>query len=326
MKYYLGADVGSSKTQILIADEKGRVAGQGFAGPGNHQTVGFEGMYSALEEGFSQAFKEAGTSRQDISGAGFGISGYDWPSDKPKILEIITRLGMQAPLEIYNDAILGLVAGAREGWGIAVVSGTGCNCWGWDRNRNHIGRVTGFGDLTGEAAGSTELVYCAMQLVAHAWTNRGDETALTQGFIDYVGAQDTTSLLEGYTTGNYAIDGTAAPLVFQIAEAGDSVAQQLVHWAGCELGELVKAVIRQLNFQSLEFDVVLVGSMFEGGQLLIGPMRETIKQLAPGARLVKLSVPPVVGALLIGMQVGGLQPTPEIRQSFNSSLSGLNRL
>jgi hypothetical protein len=56
--------------------------------------------------------------------------------------------------------------------------------------------------------------------------------------------------------------------------------------------------------------------MFEGGQLLIEPMRETITQVAPGARLVKLSVPPVVGALLIGMQAGGLQPTPEIRKTL----------
>ncbi len=57
-------------------------------------------------------------------------------------------------------------------------------------------------------------------------------------------------------------------------------------WAGSELGELAKPVIRQLTFQSLKFDVVLVGSMFEGGQLLINPMRETIQHLAPGAPLV----------------------------------------
>jgi len=321
MNYYLGADVGSSKTQILIAGEKGQVAGLSFAGPGNYQTVGYEGMFSALQEGVSQALKEAGISVKDISGAGFGISGYDWPSDKPRMIEVITRLGLQAPLEMYNDAVLGLVAGAEDGWGIAVVSGTGCNCWGWDSKRRQIGRVTGFGDLTGEAAGSSELVHGAMQRVAHAWTKRGQETALTQGFIGFAGAKDIVDLLEGYTTDRYQIGGDAAPLVFQVAEAGDPVARQLIHWAGSELGELANAVIRQLDFQSLNFDVVLVGSMFEGGQLLIDPMLETIQQLAPGARLVRLSVPPVVGALLLGMQAGGLQLTPEIRKTLTGSLS-----
>jgi hypothetical protein len=154
MKHYLGADVSSSKTQISIADEKGQVAGLGFAGPGNHQTVGYDGMFSALKECFSQALNEAGISVEDISGAGFDISGYDWPSDKPRMIEIITRLGLQAALEMYNDAVLGL--------------------------------LTGFGDLTGETAGRTELVYRAMQLVAQAWTNRGQEAALTQAFVEHV--------------------------------------------------------------------------------------------------------------------------------------------
>jgi N-acetylglucosamine kinase-like BadF-type ATPase len=325
MNYYLGADVGSSKTHILIADEKGQTAGVGLAGPGNHQTVGYEGMHSALEEGVSQALKETGITVKDISGAGFGISGYDWPSDEPKMLKILNRLNLQAPLEMHNDAVLGLVAGAEDGWGIAVVSGTGCNCWGWDRDRKNIGRVTGFGDLTGEAAGSTELVYRAMQLVAHAWTKRGQETALTRAFIDYVGAKDIDDLLEGYTTGHYQIDGSAAPQVFQVAEASDLVARQLIHWAGSELGQLAKAVIRQLNFQSQKFDVVLVGSMFEGGPLLVDPMRETIQQLAPKARLVRLSVPPVVGALLLGMQSGGQQPTLEIRKTLTGSSARVPR-
>ena len=121
--------------------------------------------------------------------------------------------------------------------------------------------------------------------------------------------------------GRYQIYGSLAPRIFDEAEAGDQVARQLINWAGNELGELAKAVIRQLKFKSLEFEVVLVGSMFEGGQLLIDPMQTTIEQIAPGARLVKLTVPPVVGALLIGMRAGGMEPTPEIRENLVNSLS-----
>lgn len=319
MQYYLGADVGSSKTQILIADQAGHTIGQGMAGPGNHQVVGYEGMTSALKQAASQALQEATISVGEIAGAGFGVSGYDWPSDKPKMLATISKLGLQAPLELQNDAVLGLVAGAKDGWGIAVVSGTGCNCWGWDRDRKHTGRVTGFGVMAGEASGSSELVFRAMQLVSQAWTRRGQETGLTRAFVEYAGARDAEDLLEGYTNGRLQVDGGAARLVFQVAEGGDEVASQLITWAGNELGELANAVIRQLNFESLEFEVVLVGSMFEGGRTLIDPMRETIEQLAPGARLVKLTVPPVVGALLIGMQVGGLRPTPGIRETLASS-------
>ena len=320
MIYYLGVDIGSSKTQALIADESGRITGDGLAGPGNHQTVGYEGMFGALRESVTQALEASGVSAAEIHGAGFGISGYDWPSDKPAMLETIAGLDLSCPLEIQNDAVLGLVAGTAQGWGIAVVSGTGCNCWGWDRERKQIGRVTGFGEMAGEAAGSTELVYRAMQLVAQAWTQRAPETALSQGIAGFVGAEGVEDLLEGYTTGRYQVDGSAAPLVFQIAESGDPVALQLVQWAGNELGELAKAVIRQLDFQACEFEVVMIGSMFESGAILVDPMRETIQQIAPGARLVRLAVPPVVGAVLLGMEAGGVHPDSEIRERLKASL------
>jgi N-acetylglucosamine kinase-like BadF-type ATPase len=159
-----------------------------------------------------------------------------------------------------------------------------------------------------------------MQLVAQAWTRRGQQTGLSQGFIDHAGAKDIEDLLEGYTNGRYVIDGNAARMVFQLAEAGDEVAHQLAHWAGSELGELAKAVIRQLNFQELKFDVVMVGSMFDAGPLLVEPMRGTILQLAPKARLVKLGLPPVVGAVLLGMQAGGIDPSPEIRRRLKETL------
>jgi hypothetical protein len=106
-----------------------------------------------------------------------------------------------------------------------------------------------------------------------------------------------------------------------VTQALDQYALDVESVAGSELGELAKAVIRQLKFQSLKFDVLLVDSMFEGGQLLIDPMRETIQQRAPVARLVRLNVPPVVGVLLIGMQVASLRPNPEIRKKLTGLLS-----
>ena len=188
MRYFLGADLGGTKTHMVIADEFGRAVGFGEGGPANHQTVGFEGMFNSMHTALEQALISAGLSRNDISGAGFGIAGYDWPSEKPAMLANVTKLNLQAPVALVNDAIPGLVAGAEAGWGVNVVSGTGCNCRGWDQNHQYEGRVTGYGILMGEAAGSSELVYRAMQLVAQEWTKRGRQTALSQAFINYCGA------------------------------------------------------------------------------------------------------------------------------------------
>jgi N-acetylglucosamine kinase-like BadF-type ATPase len=313
--YFLGADVGSTKTHVAIADETGRVLSLGEGGAGNPDNVGYEGLCRTLEIATRSAVQQAGIALDQISGAGFGVSGLDYPSQKMPTLQAIESIGLRAPTEAVNDALIGLVAGATDGWGIAVVSGTGCNCWGWDRDRRQ-GQVTGGGWQMGEYAGSSELAARAVQLVAYEWTRRGPATQLTPALIRYAGATDVVDLLHGLAWGRFDINAAAAPLIFEVAAQGDAVAIDLIHWAGCELGELAKAVVRQLNFEALEFDVVLLGSMFNGGARLIDPMRASIAALAPGARLVRLQTLPVVGAVLVGMEQAQWPITPEIRAAL----------
>jgi N-acetylglucosamine kinase-like BadF-type ATPase len=190
MSYYLGADLGATKTHTLIVDENGRALGFGESGPGNHESVGYDGMFNSMQQGLEQALNSAGLTRADIVGAGFGVAGYDWPSEYDATAAVIDRLGLKSPYKFVNDAVPGLVAGAEEGWGVVVVSGTGSNCRGWDREHKREGRVTGHGVLMGEGAGGTELLHRAMQLVGYAWTKRGPMTALADALVKHVGAKD----------------------------------------------------------------------------------------------------------------------------------------
>ena len=321
MRYYLGADLGATKTHTLIVDETGRALGFGESGPANHESVGYDGMFQSMHDGLEQALRSARLKKEQISGAGFGVAGYDWPSEVEATVAVIDRLGLNAPYKFVNDAVPGLIAGSDEGWGVVVVSGTGSNCRGWDREHKREGRVTGHGVLMGEGAGGSELMHRCMQIVGYSWTKRLPRTALADAIIAYVGAKDLEDLMRGYTTYEYQIGAEAARIVFRVAEEGDEAARDLICWAGTELGEMANAVIRQLQFENLTFNVVMTGSMFEGGAPLIEPMRETIQKLAPKARLVRLRVPPVVGAVILGMEADGFQASPEIRKTINETIS-----
>src|SRR5512134_1695386 len=326
MRYFLGADLGATKTHTLITDESGRALGFGESGPANHESVGYEGMFQSMKSGMEHALDAAGLKKDDITGAGFGVAGYDWPSEAEATASVIDRLGLKAPYIFVNDAVPGLVAGSEEGWGIVVVSGTGSNCRGWDREHKREGRVTGHGVLMGEGAGGSELMHRCMQIVGYSWTKRIPRTALADAIINYVGAKDLEDLMRGYTTYEYQVGAEAARIVFRVAEEGDQIARDLICWAGTELGELANAVIRQLEFENLTFDVVMTGSMFEGGKMLIEPMRTTIHKLAPKARLVRLRVPPVVGAVLLGMEADAFRVTPEIRKTVNETISSIRNI
>jgi N-acetylglucosamine kinase-like BadF-type ATPase len=310
-RYFLGVDIGGTKSHALIADEHGRAVGFAEAGPGNHEVVGYDGLRAVLQAITDAALARAGIQRTEIAGAGFGVAGYDWPSELPPTMEAISALGLNCPIEVVNDTVIGLVAGAEAGWGVALVSGTSNNCWGWDE-QHRIGRVIGGGMMFGEHAGSYELVVQAIIAIAKEWTRRGPATALTPAFVEYFGVQDAARLLEGIQLEKLHPGPGLAPLVFQVAEAGDEVARGLIRWAGEELADLARGVIRQLRFQERAFDVVLVGGMFNGGPMLLEPMKAGILAEAPAARFVRLTVPPVVGAVLLGMEQDGLS-IPRLR-------------
>ncbi len=251
-QYFLGIDIGGTKSHALIADESGRAVGFGTGAAGNHEVVGYEGLRQRLTEITDQALDAAGIQRAQIAGAGFGVAGYDWPSELAPTLDAIAVLGLPAQaagkIEVVNDTIIGLVAGAEAGWGVALVAGTSNNCWGWDAQHN-VGRVTGNGSMVGEYGGAGEMVTQALTAVAAAWTRRGPATALTDAFIRLCGAASDADLLEGFSQGLYDIDASAAPLIFETAQAGDAVAHEVIRWTAQELGSLAVGVIRQIGLE-----------------------------------------------------------------------------
>ena len=307
--YYLGVDVGGTKTHALIVDEDGRVVGTGLAGAGNYEVVGWEGLETALRDVARAVLSSAGITIADLAGAGFGIAGYDWPGERQPHLDALATLGLAAPTALVNDCVIGLISGATTGWGLGLVAGTGANCWGRDAH-GRLGHTTGGAAMLGEYGGADTLVPEAVRAVSRAFTRRGPETKLTEAFIAYAGAKGAEDLLEGLFMGRYRIDTDAAPLIFRAAEVGDATAQDLVAWSGRELGDLAVGVIRQLGIEDVAFEVVQIGSLYKGSPVLSDIMLQTIRAVAPGAQLTRLTAPPVAGAVMLAMEQAGVDVRP----------------
>jgi N-acetylglucosamine kinase-like BadF-type ATPase len=304
MTYFLGIDVGSSKTHALVVDETGQCRGFGKSGGGNHQGVGYERLAEVLLQSCTAAVQMAGITPGQIAGAGFGVAGFDFPSERESHLQAVRALGLACPVEVVNDGWNGLFAGASRGIGVNVTAGSGVNCRGRGRHGQE-GRVVGNGLEFGEFGGAIDIVFRAQQFVAQAWIKRIPPTTLTQLFLDATGAKDEPDLMEGLSNQNYHLYPYLAIQIVDTARSGDPAAIEAVRWTGEELGWLAVAVARQIEMQDEEVEIIQSGSVFKAGSLVMDPMRDIVLEHCPRARLIRLEGPPVVGAVILGMEQAG---------------------
>jgi N-acetylglucosamine kinase-like BadF-type ATPase len=304
MKYFLGIDVGSSKTHALIVDECGRCVGFGKSGGGNHQSVGYERVGEVLQQSFADAWQMSGVTKNQIVGAGFGVAGYDFPSDREGHLQAIASLGLNCPVEVVNDGWNGLFAAATRGVGVNVTAGSGVNCRGRGRHGQE-GRVVGNGTEFGEYGGAIEIVFRAAQFVNYAWIKRIPPTRLTAIFLEATGAKDEMDLMEGLSNHYYHLFPYLAIKISEAARAGDHAALEVMRWSGKELGWLAISVARQIGMENEELEIIQSGSVFEAGEIISGPMRQQILEHCPKAKLIRLDGPPVVGPVILGMEQAG---------------------
>jgi N-acetylglucosamine kinase-like BadF-type ATPase len=254
-----------------------------------------------LTESFEGAKEMSGVNAADITGAGFGVAGYDFPSDRAGHLQAIAALELSCPVEVVNDGMNGLLAGATRGIGVNVTAGSSNNARGRGKNGQE-GRIVGNGIAFGEFGGAYEIAARGLQMVSYAWIKRIPPTALTQIYIEALGAANEMDLVEGISNSQYHLFPYLSIKVVDAARGGDAAARDVAQWAGEELGWLAVSVARQIEMENDEVEIIQSGSVFDAGELITEPMCDLVLKHCPKAKLIRLDGPPVVGAVILGME------------------------
>ena len=109
----------------------------------------------------------------------------------------------------------------------------------------------------------------------------------------------------GLSSERYHLFPFIAVQVIQSARDGDAAAQDVIRWAGEELGWLAVSVARQIAMENDEVQVIQSGSIFEAGKIITEPMKDIVLQHCPKAKMIRLDGAPVVGAVILGMEAAG---------------------
>lgn len=117
--------------------------------------------------------------------------------------------------------------------------------------------------ISGDWGGGLQLADEAFWAAARADDGRGPETALSTALPAHYGVDSVSSLIEALHLGDIpsARRLEAAPLLFQVAAAGDAVAAALVLRQAEEIVTMAVVAMRRLDLLDEPTDVVLGGGV-----------------------------------------------------------------
>ena len=301
--FVLGIDGGGSKTVALLADTAGQVLGRGSAGPSNQQVVGFEHACATIESAVAAAFAHAQREPQPVAAIGLGLAGVDRPEDHERFQAWANGCWPHAKLSIANDATLVLAAGTPDGWGLALVGGTGSIAYGRDSHGRHA-RAGGWGYLLGDEGSSYAIGLAALQAVTRAADGHAAPTMLTDVILGHWSLPTPQALIGHVYGGQLApvmIAGLAL-LVEETATAGDAVAQAIVAEACHELALALHAVARRLELPA-PTPCALAGGLLLNRPRVAQGMLQAARELDLALDPVTLVAEPALGAVRIAARL-----------------------
>lgn len=179
-----------------------------------------------------------------------GLAGVDRPEDLAVVWEGATQRWPADRITIVNDAQLVLAAGTPDGWGVALIAGTGSIAYGRSPTGS-LARAGGWGYILGDEGSGYAVGLAALRAVVRATDRRGAETGLTAAILAEWALPSAESLIQ-----RVYVDGLApaviahlAPVVVRLAATGDQVSRSIIDDACGELALAAAAVARQLRLR-----------------------------------------------------------------------------
>ena len=182
-------DGGASGTTALLAEaETGRILGRGAGGPSNIQAVGETAALRELNAAVAAAFAAAQLPRVPVAAAALGLAGIDIDG-----IDVIrgwaSLVGLAGKVSIGNDATLLFAAGTPEGWGVAVIAGTGSIAFTLDRDGKEA-RAGGWGYMMGDEGSAFRLGLLGLRAACRAADGIGAPTKLLPAYLAKLGTSD----------------------------------------------------------------------------------------------------------------------------------------
>ena len=298
VRHVLGIDAGGTKTRALLADEAGRIVASARDGGANLKTHGELEVEKVLHRVLEACVADAGARPDAIA---IGVAGADRPNDRATLTAILRRIGFSRRIVVTNDARIAFVAGSSLRVGLALVCGTGSIAWG--RNATgEIARAGGWGWHLGDEGAGFWIGERAIRQVMRASDGRDRPTALSPLLLEHFRMDRLEDIVDTAYDGDYPRHAVAmfSVRVGEAAQAGDEVAREILEAAAAELVLAARSVVRRLQLETSDYDVVLSGGTFRALPALEGAVGASLA--GAHARVRRLDEEPAMGAVRLALE------------------------
>jgi glucosamine kinase len=294
MSVVLGIDGGGTRTRASIVAD-GRVLAFAESGSIKRLRVGAEAAEENLRALLSEVYAQAGV--KSVHAACCGVASASMPGIPEWITAVFHDFAIERS-EVVGDEVIALDAAFKGGPGILQIAGTGSNTVG----RAPDGSTENAGGWSSRLGDEGSGYWIGLHAVRRA-LNAYDREEPTQ-VLDAVGrAWGTTTIEELVNLGDSTPGpdfAALAPLISELAEAGDAVALGVLKQAAVDLVNfvlLVRAKLRRKHRLTEEIPVAWIGSVVGKARLVREAFLAGLHAAAPEMPVGQSEVAGIEGAI-----------------------------
>ncbi len=315
-KIVLGMDIGGTKSHAVLADETGKILGEGIGGSGNINFIPLKLAEQSFEEAIGNAQKQAGIDKLQTQIAIIGIE----PQPDP-LHDCINRLARPKEIIRKEEGECSLVGGLVDKTGISLIAGTGSV--GWGRNAAGQTHVTSCWGPIGDEGSAYWLAQQGINAAFFADDCRGPMTKMVDKIMEKIGGatlRDCVTPL--YTSQDFRREvAQYAKIVMQLATANpaDEVMKGIVDQGAEHIAHLLATCARVLGLDKEAYRVA-AGSLTIKAPYYFDQVLTRLQKRHPQATMVLPRFTPGIGAILIGLDLIGVDWSEELLARIESTL------
>jgi len=303
---FLGVDGGGSKTHFVLVDGDGNLVAAHQGPSCYHVEIGIDGLRSVLADGLAALFRQAAIDASAVAHAFFGLPAHGEDGALEPLLDALPEplLGHRR-YACGNDMVCAFAGSLGGEDGINIVAGTGSIGYGEWHGKS--ARAGGWGEIFGDEGSAYWIAVQGLSIFTRMSDGRLPRGPLHATLRKSLGLTvDLDLCAKTMSARDRGSIAALAPLVAEAVRAGDTLAGGIFDEAARELAALAGAVRQALGFGPGDpVAVSYSGGVFNGGALILEPLRRHLAEYCGDCQLRPPILPPSAGAALRAAKLAG---------------------